>query len=207
MKIYFLNNSKFIFLKSIMDFLFALILLVLITPILFSLGILVYFNFGTPIFFIQKRPGYKNKVFEIYKFRTMENKYDKNGELAPDELRINQFGNWLRKTSLDELPELLNVLKGEMSFVGPRPLLVDYLKFYNVEELKRHDVKPGITGLAQINGRNSISWEEKFKFDIFYSKNLSFILDIKILIITIYKVFTKKGINQKGSVNMPRFHR
>ena len=137
----------------------------------------------------------------------MENKYDKNGQLQPDVLRINKFGNWLRKSSLDELPEIINVIKGEMSFVGPRPLLVDYLKFYNEDELTRHNVKPGITGLAQIRGRNSISWEEKFKHDIYYVKNISFKLDFKILLITIFKVFLREGINQKGSVNMPRFYR
>ena len=137
----------------------------------------------------------------------MENKFQKNGELAPDAFRTSKFGNLLRKTSLDELPEIINVLKGEMSFVGPRPLLVEYLKFYTPEELKRHNIKPGITGLAQINGRNAISWEEKFKYDIFYSQNLSFFLDMKILIITFFNVLAKKGINHKGSLNMPPFNR
>ena len=202
-----MNRKKYFFLKSTLDFLSAISLLIIIFPILVILAILVFSNFGHPILFIQKRPGLNNKVFKMYKFRSMENKYDKNGKLQPDELRINKFGNWLRESSLDELPEIINVIKGEMSFVGPRPLLVEYLKFYNQEELKRHNVKPGITGLAQIRGRNAISWEEKFKNDIFYAKNYSLYLDIKILLITIYKVFLKKGIKHKGSVNMPRFYR
>ena len=216
MEIFFLNfknrlqyfkKSKYILFKSFFDFITALILALILSPFFCILGLLVFINFGNPILFIQKRPGYKNKIFKMYKFRSMENKYDKDGKLAPDELRINKFGNWLRKTSLDELPEIFNVIKGEMSFVGPRPLLVEYLKYYTPEELKRHNIKPGITGLAQINGRNLISWDEKFKYDVFYSKNLSFFLDIKILIITFFKVLAKKGINQKGSFNMPRFYR
>ena len=206
-KLKYQKKSKYIMLKSVLDFLTASILIIIISPIFCILGILVFINFGNPILFIQKRPGYKNKVFKMYKFRSMENKYDSFGNLAPDEFRINKFGNWLRKTSLDELPEIFNIIRGEMSFVGPRPLLVDYLKFYTPEEFKRHDIKPGITGLAQINGRNSISWEEKFKYDIFYSQNLSFFLDLKILIITFFKVLEKKGINNKGSLNMPRFQR
>jgi len=202
-----LNKKKYIFLKAKLDFLTGITLLIIISPILIILGILVFLNFGHPILFIQKRPGLNNKIFKIYKFRTMENKYEKNGKLQPDELRISKFGNWLRESSLDELPEIINVIKGEMSFVGPRPLLVDYLKFYSEDELKRHNVKPGITGLAQISGRNTISWEEKFKHDIFYAENLSLYLDLKILLISVYKVFLKKGINHKGSVNMPRFYR
>ena len=202
-----MNKKKYIFLKAKLDFLTGITLLIIISPILIILGILVFLNFGHPILFIQKRPGLNNKIFKIYKFRTMENKYEKNGKLQPDELRISKFGNWLRESSLDELPEIINVIKGEMSFVGPRPLLVDYLKFYSEDELKRHNVKPGITGLAQISGRNTISWEEKFKHDIFYAENLSLYLDLKILLISVYKVFLKKGINHKGSVNMPRFYR
>jgi len=198
---------NYIFIKSFLDYFVAFFLLIILIPVFIFLGFIVFINLGSPILFIQRRPGYRNKIFKIYKFRTMHNTSNKNGELASDEKRMNKFGNWLRSTSLDELPEIINVLKGEMSFVGPRPLLVDYLDFYNSEEIKRHNVKPGITGLAQIKGRNEIGWNKKFKYDIYYSKNLSFLLDIKILIITFFKVITKKGINQKGSVNMPFFKR
>ena len=206
-KLKYLTKSKYIFIKTIIDFFVALILLLIISPILFLIAFLVFIKFGNPILFIQERPGYNNKTFRIYKFRTMHNYKDSKGNLMPEKLRINNFGNWLRRSSLDELPEIINVIKGDMSFVGPRPLLVEYIKYYNHQEIKRHNTKPGITGLAQINGRNSISWKEKFKYDIFYTENLSFILDLKILIVTVFKVLKQKNINQNDSVSMPIFKR
>ena len=203
----YLTKSKYIFFKTLLDFLVALILLIIIGPFLLIISFMVYLKFGNPIFFIQERPGYKNKIFNIYKFRTMHNIKDSKGNYMPDKLRLDKFGNWLRSTSIDELPELINIIKGDMSFVGPRPLLVEYVSFYNKQEVKRHNTKPGITGLAQINGRNSISWEEKFKYDVFYIENLSFFLDLKILFITIFKVLKKRDINQNDSISMPRFMR
>jgi lipopolysaccharide/colanic/teichoic acid biosynthesis glycosyltransferase len=203
----YLTKSKYIFLKTTLDFLVALILLIVCGPLLLIISLMVYMKFGKPIFFTQERPGYKNKIFKIFKFRTMHNIKDSKGNLIADNLRSDNFGNWLRSTSIDELPEIINVIKGDMSFVGPRPLLVDYINYYNNQEIKRHNTKPGITGLAQINGRNSISWEEKFKYDIFYIENLSFFLDLKILFITIFKVLKKRNINRNDSISMPRFKR
>tara|TARA_B100000161_G_C33484173_1_gene383968 strand:- start:238 stop:888 length:651 start_codon:yes stop_codon:yes gene_type:complete len=203
----YLTKSKYIFFKTFLDFFLALILLIIIGPLLLIIAFMVFLKFGNPIFFIQERPGYKNKIFNIYKFRTMHNIKDSEGNLMPDKLRLDKFGNWLRSTSIDELPEIINILKGDMSFVGPRPLLVEYINFYNNQEIKRHNIKPGITGLAQINGRNSISWEEKFKYDVFYIENLSFFLDLKILCITIFKVLKKRDINQNDSISMPKFKR
>ena len=193
--------------KSLSDYILSLLLVVLLSPIFIILIFLVFLNFGFPILFTQERPGFKNKIFKIYKFRSMKNIFDENGKLVPDRLRLNKFGNWLRSTSLDELPEIINIIRGDMSFVGPRPLLVEYLKYYNKEEIKRHLVKPGITGLAQINGRNAISWEERFKYDIKYIEHLSLLLDLKILFKTILKVISKRDINAKGQATMYPFKR
>lgn len=203
----YLTKSKYIFIKTILDFFVALTLLIISSPLIIIIAFVVFLKLGRPIFFIQERPGYKNKTFNIYKFRTMHNDKDSEGNLIPEKLRINNFGSWLRSSSLDELPEIINVIKGDMSFVGPRPLMIEYINYYTDKEIKRHNTKPGITGFAQINGRNSISWEEKFKYDIFYTENLSFILDLKILFITVFKVLRKKNINQNESVSMPRFKR
>ena len=183
---------------SVTGLLFLLLVIILI-------ALVVRVTLGAPIIFKQNRPGKNGKSFTFYKFRTMTEKCDSNGELLPDKNRITSLGNFLRKTSLDELPSLFNVLKGEMSLVGPRPLLVEYLELYTPEQARRQEVKPGITGWAQINGRNTISWEEKFKLDVWYVDNQSFWLDIKILIITIFKVIMRKGINQSGSTTMDRF--
>ena len=161
---------------------------------------------GSPIFFTQDRVGKNNKVFKMIKFRSMKDGVDKNGNLLPDEMRLTKFGKILRSTSLDELPELINVLKGDMSLIGPRPLLVDYLPLYNENQVRRHNVLPGLTGWAQINGRNSLSWNEKFNLDIWYVDNWSLTLDIKIFFLTIYKVFKRDGISQEGNVTMERFN-
>lgn len=191
--------------KGLFDKLLALLLLLLFLPFIFFTGLLVYFKIGKPIFFQQIRPGYKEQLFSIYKFRTMSNEKDDNGMLLADEYRLKEMGKFIRKTSLDELPQLLNVLKGEMSFVGPRPLLVEYLALYNDEQQKRHDVIPGITGWAQVNGRNAISWEEKFDYDIWYVENQSFLLDMKIMWMTFLKVIKRSDISSSSSVSMEMF--
>ena len=183
----------------------AFIILIIFLPVFSVLSILVYFAFGRPIFFRQVRPGLNGKPFIMYKFRTMTNDRDGDGNLLPDDQRLTRFGRFLRSTSLDELPELINVLKGEMSLVGPRPLLMGYLPLYTKEQFRRHEVKPGITGWAQVNGRNAISWEDKFKFDVWYVDNQSFWLDIKILWMTVVKVFKREGISQDGQATMEKF--
>lgn len=193
------------YLKRPVDFIISLVALVVLSPVLLILAILIRTKLGSPILFKQERPGQAEEIFTMYKFRTMTDERDKNGELLPNEMRHTKFGKLLRSTSLDELPELINVLKGDMSLVGPRPLLVDYLSLYNEQQSLRHDVRPGITGYAQVNGRNAISWEEKFERDIYYVKHLNFLLDIKILARTIIKVFKKEDINQGGNVTMQRF--
>lgn len=169
------------------------------------ISVLIYFNMGSPILFKQQRPGLNSKIFQIYKFRTMTDAKDKNGNLLPNDKRITRLGKILRKLSLDELPQLFNVLKGELSLVGPRPLLVDYLDLYTQEQSRRHDVRPGITGWAQVNGRNAISWEEKFEYDVWYVDNQSFWLDIKILFMTVLKVVKSDGVNKSQEVTMERF--
>ena len=191
--------------KRILDFIISLIALIVFSPIMIIVAILVYVKLGSPIIFKQDRPGKDGKVFKMYKFRTMLDSYNKFGEALPDEERLTTFGKILRSTSLDELPELINVIKGDMSLVGPRPLLVEYLELYSEEQNRRHDVRPGITGWAQVNGRNSISWDEKLNLDVEYVDNLSFILDIKILFLTVYKVFKRDGINQDGNVTIEKF--
>ena len=192
-------------LKRMMDICGSLIGIIILSPVYLIVAILVHRNLGSPIIFRQKRPGKNGKVFEMLKFRSMLDKTDKNGEVLPDKKRLTSFGMKLRSTSLDELPELFNVLKGDMSLVGPRPLLVEYLKLYSKEQNKRHNMKPGITGLAQINGRNSISWSKKLKYDVEYVDNFNILLDIKILFITIYKVIKREGISQEGNATMESF--
>lgn len=192
-------------LKRIIDVLGALFGIIILSPVYILVSFLVYRNLGSPIIFRQPRPGKNGKVFEMMKFRSMLDKTNKWGEVLPDEERLTSFGMKLRNTSLDELPELFNVLKGEMSLVGPRPLLVEYLELYSEEQNKRHNMKPGITGLAQINGRNSISWSEKLNYDVEYVENFNILLDIKILFMTIYKVIKKEGISQEGNVTMESF--
>lgn len=192
-------------LKSIFDRSLALILIILFSPIYIIVSILILKNMGRPILFQQKRPGYKEKIFGIYKFRTMTNEKDEFGDLLPDDKRLLGIGKFIRSTSLDELPQLFNVLKGEMSFVGPRPLLVEYLPLYNEKQKRRHDVKPGITGWAQVNGRNVISWEQKFDYDIWYVNNQSFGLDMKILWFTFLKVVQRADISSSTSATMEKF--
>ena len=191
--------------KRVFDILLALLLIVLFLPIYLVVSVIIWWEMGTPILFRQKRPGYKEKIFGIYKFRTMSDDTDENGVLLPDEQRLVGIGKLIRSTSLDELPQLFNVLKGEMSFVGPRPLLIEYLGFYNDEQKRRHDVKPGITGWAQVNGRNAISWEQKFDYDVWYVDNQSFLLDMKILWMTFLKVIKRSDISPKDQIIMERF--
>jgi len=191
--------------KRISDLILIIPIAILFAPLMLAICLIGLFINGKPVFFPQERPGLRGKPFIIYKFRTMNNKKDKNGILLPDEIRMTHFGNLLRKTSLDELPELLNVLKGDMSLVGPRPLLMQYLGRYTPEQARRHEVKPGITGWAQVNGRNAISWEDKFKLDVWYVDNQSFWLDLKIILTTIWKVLKREGINQDGEATMEEF--
>ena len=182
-------------LKFYFDILFSILGLLLLSPLIILISILIKIKLGSPIFFIQKRPGLKEKLFYLIKFRTMNNRKDKSGKLLNDDKRLTSFGKWLRETSIDEIPTLFNILKGEMSFVGPRPLLKEYLNLYSEREKERHLVKPGLTGLAQIKGRNNITWKRKFKYDILYVNNLSFGLDLEILLLTFLKVIKREGIN------------
>jgi len=191
--------------KRFVDILLSMFVLIIFSPILVIIGFCIFLIIGIPILFVQERPGYKNKVFNFIKFRTMTNCEDGNGNLLPDKDRLTSFGKLLRKTSLDELPSLWNVLKGDMSLVGPRPLLMEYLPLYSIEQMRRHEVKPGITGWAQINGRNSISWEEKFKLDVWYVENQSIWLDFKIILLTIWKVLKREGISHGSEATMPKF--
>lgn len=193
------------FLKRAIEFILSLSGLVFLMPIYLVIIVMVRINLGSPIFFKQERPGLNNKVFNIYKFRTMTNEHDNYGNLLPDETRLTKFGRFLRSTSLDELPSLWSVLKGDMSLIGPRPLLVEYLPFFSENQARRHEVRPGITGWAQVNGRNAISWEEKFELDVWYVDNLSIILDIKIIWLTIIKVLFRDGISPDNKDIMPRF--
>lgn len=192
-------------LKRAFDILCALLVLSVFLPLLLIIGVLVKLNLGSPIFFKQERIGYKNSKFLMYKFRTMKDLKDNEGNLLDDSKRITKFGKFLRSSSLDELPEFLNVLKGEMSLIGPRPLLIEYLPLYNKEQIKRHDLLPGLTGYAQVNGRNSLSWTERFKLDVWYVENWSFKLDIKIFFLTIFKVLKRDGISAVGEVTMSKF--
>lgn len=192
-------------LKRFFDFSVSLIVLILLSPIILIVGILVRIQLGAPVIFSQERPGKGGEIFRMLKFRSMTMEVNSKGELLPDHMRLNRFGKLLRSSSLDELPGLWNVLKGDMSLVGPRPLRVEYLSLYSPEQARRHEVRPGITGWAQVNGRNAISWEERFKLDVWYVDNRSFWLDIKILLLTLKKVFKREGVSQDGHVTMPRF--
>ncbi len=191
--------------KRIFDFTVSFLILIVASPIILITSILVKTKLGSPIIFKQKRPGLNDKPFYLYKFRTMTDERDESGELLPDEQRLTKTGKFIRRLSLDELPQLFNVLRGDISLVGPRPLLMEYLPLYTKEQARRHEVKPGITGWAQINGRNAISWEEKFKLDVWYVDNQSFVLDIKILLWTVLKVFKSEGISQEGQATMEKF--
>ena len=191
--------------KRLLDIVIALLALILLSPILIMVALLVRKNLGSPVLFQQERPGLHGLPFKMIKFRTMKDAYNAQGEALPDSERLTAFGKLLRSTSLDELPELWNVLKGEMSIVGPRPLLMEYLPLYNAEQARRHEVRPGITGYAQVNGRNAISWEQKFKLDTWYVENQSFLLDMKILMYTIKKVLKKSDINFEGEVTSYKF--
>ncbi|EPF5720695.1 sugar transferase [Vibrio cholerae] len=191
--------------KRIFDFLLAAIFLLLFSPIILFIAWKIRKNLGSPVLFRQTRPGLNGKPFEMIKFRTMKDAVDANGNPLPDSERMTPFGDKLRNSSLDELPELWNVLKGEMSLVGPRPLLMQYLPLYSKEQARRHEVRPGVTGWAQINGRNAISWEEKFKLDVWYVDNRSFWLDLRVLLLTVKKVIFKEDISAEGEVTMPQF--
>lgn len=190
------------YIKRLLDIILSLIAIIITLPIFLITGILVLIFLGKPVIFRQKRPGKKEKIFTMYKFRTMSNKKDKDGNLLPDELRLTKLGKFLRKTSLDEIPEFINILKGDMSFVGPRPLLVEYLPYYTEEEHHRHDVRPGLTGSAQISGRNLLNWDDKFRKDLEYVKNVTFIKDFKIVLKTFYTVIKREGINNQNSATM-----
>lgn len=192
--------------KRLLDITISLIALIFLLPLMSLIYLLVIINLGNPAFFLQERVGKDNKIFKMIKFRTMKNSADKNGNLLSDNERVTKFGSFLRSFSLDELPELINILKGDMSLVGPRALLVQYLGLYNDEQIRRHEVLPGLTGWAQINGRNSITWSEKFKFDVWYVDNWSLWLDIKIFFLTFWKVLKREGINQSESVTMEYFN-
>ncbi|GEC92217.1 sugar transferase [Brevibacillus brevis] len=191
--------------KSLFDRCVSFLTLVILSPLILLVSLLIRWKLGSPILFVQERPGLHGKPFFIYKFRTMTDERDESGELLSDEQRLGSFGTLLRKYSLDELPQLWNVLRGEMSLVGPRPLLMEYLPLYTPRQLKRHDVKPGITGWAQVNGRNAIDWEQKFELDVWYVENGSFFLDMRIIGLTIKRVFQSTGVNQQGSVTVEDF--
>lgn len=203
-----LPNKNFIyrkFIKRPMDFIFSLIAIIVLSPVLLLVALLVRVKLGSPILFKQQRPGLNEKIFTLYKFRTMTIERDEYGELLPDDVRLTKFGKFLRSTSLDELPELFNILKGDMSIVGPRPLLVQYLPLYNEYQKRRHEVRPGLTGLAQVSGRNTLSWDDKFNLDVEYVNNVNFIGDWKIIILTLIKVFVREGINSEAAATMEPF--
>jgi len=193
------------FFKILFDITVALIAVIVLSPIFILLILLLLIFNGGNVFFFQSRPGLNGKIFKVIKFKTMNDKRDKHGELLPDADRLTPLGKFIRKTSLDEIPQLLNIIKGDMSLVGPRPLLVEYLPLYNDTQKKRHDVRPGITGWAQVNGRNAISWLQKFDYDVWYIENMSLMLDIKILFLTVGKIFKSEGINSSTSVTMEKF--
>ena len=193
------------FIKTFLDFMLALIGLIILMPLFIIISVLIIFKLNAPVFFKQSRPGLNGETFEIYKFRTMTNECDENGVPLSDEERLSKFGKFLRSTSLDELPGLWNVLNGTMSLIGPRPLLIEYLPLYSDRQARRHEVKPGITGWAQVNGRNAIEWNEKFELDVWYVENLTFFLDIKILYLTLKKVIRRDGISHNNHVTMEKF--
>ena len=193
------------YIKRLLDFTLSFLALIILSPVLLVTALLVRIKLGSPIIFHQERPGKSEKIFRLYKFRSMTDECDENGNLLPDDERLTRFGRTLRSTSLDELPELWNILRGDMSIVGPRPLLVKYLPLYNEEQRHRHDVRPGLTGWAQANGRNAISWEEKFKLDVWYVQHISFLVDVKVIFMTVKKVFRRDGISSETSVTMEEF--
>lgn len=193
------------FFKRILDFILAAVGFVCLSPFFFTVATVLFFTNNGKVFFFQPRPGKNEKIFKVIKFKSMNDKKDENGELLPFHLRVTKFGNFIRKYSLDEIPQLLNVLKNDMSLVGPRPLLVQYLPLYNDFQKQRHLAKPGITGWAQVNGRNAISWEQKFELDVWYVKNRSFKTDVKIILLTVKKVFVKEGVNSSDNLNMTTF--
>ena len=193
--------------KRVFDIVMSLVLIILLSPVILLVAVLVGIRMGWPVFFVQERVGKDNQIFKIYKFRTMSNSVDKKGQPLSDEMRLTKFGQFLRQTSLDELPELFNILKGEMSFVGPRPLLVEYLLEYDEHQIRRHEIRPGLTGWAQVNGRNLVSWEERFNLDVWYVDHRHFGLDLKILWMTVIKVLKREGISQEGQVTMEKFKR
>ena len=194
-----------LFFKRFIDLAISLFGLLIASPLLLICMILLWFNNQGKIFFIQQRPGYKGKPFNIIKFKTMNDRKDEKGELLPDNKRLTPLGRFIRKTSVDELPQLINVLKGDISLIGPRPLLMEYLPLYSAEQAKRHDVKPGITGWAQVNGRNALTWEKKFEFDLYYVQHLSFALDVRIFFLTIFKILKSEGVNSTSDVTMEKF--
>jgi sugar transferase EpsL len=194
-----------LFIKYMLDRVFAFILLILLLPVFLIVTVVILLSYGKPVFFRQTRPGLNERPFELMKFRTMKDIYDDNGNLLPDDARITGVGKRLRKLSLDELPQLINVFKGEMSMVGPRPLLMEYLPLYNERQKRRHRVKPGITGWAQVNGRNALSWEAKFDLDVWYVDHWSLALDFKIMGLTLVKVLKREGISQEGRATMEKF--
>jgi lipopolysaccharide/colanic/teichoic acid biosynthesis glycosyltransferase len=194
-----------LFIKPLLDFIISFIMVLILSPVLIIIGLLVYIKLGNPVLFCQERPGKDETLFKLYKFRTMNEQLNSRGELLSDSIRTTGFGKFLRKTSLDELPQFVNVLKGNLSLVGPRPLLVEYLPLYDDEQKKRHLVKPGITGWAQVNGRNSLTWEDKFRLDVFYVDHLSFLFDLKIIFLTISKILKGTGINTDTGVTMDKF--
>ncbi|OPA42226.1 sugar transferase [Bacillus cereus] len=193
------------FIKRPMDFILSLIAIIMLSPVFLIVAFLVKTRLGSPVLFKQERPGLNGTIFKMYKFRTMTDEKNENGKLLPDSVRLTKFGKFLRSTSLDELPGLFNIFKGDMSIIGPRPLLVQYLPLYNEHQKRRHEVRPGLSGLAQVNGRNAISWEEKFNYDVEYVENISFITDWKIILLTIKKVFIREGINSETAATMEPF--
>ena len=197
---------KYVSFKSFFDFSFSFLILILISPFILFVSLILLVDLNESPFFAQKRPGFKGKVFSLYKFKTMKTVFDNKGNLLSDNFRLTLIGKILRTLSIDELPQLFNILKGEMSFIGPRPLLLEYLPLYNFEQMKRHNVVPGISGYAQVNGRNLISWKEKFKLDLYYVEHQSFFLDLKILILTFKNVLLAKGINSDINITMEKFN-
>lgn len=193
------------FFKRLIDFILSGCAIIILGLPLLIVALLIRIKLGTPVLFKQRRPGKDGKIFAIYKFRTMTDACDKDGNLLPDNERLTDFGKLLRSTSIDELPEIINIFKGDMAIIGPRPLLEEYLPLYNEEQAHRHDVRPGLTGWAQINGRNTISWEDKFRYDVEYVRNISFMFDLKIFFLTIKKVFVREGINASAEVTMEKF--
>ena len=193
------------YIKPLLDKILAILLLVIFSPLIFITAVLLFIKIGNPVIFTQMRPTKDGKIFKIFKFRTMSNEKDGDGNLLPDEIRLQGFGKTIRSLSLDELPQLLNVLKGDISFIGPRPLLVEYLPLYSEFQKERHSVKSGISGLAQIKGRNNLNWKNRFRYDVFYAKNLSLKLDLYIIFLTVWKVLRRADVNQNGKVTAEKF--